>query len=281
MARTGSNGGPHYRPRGGILVGLAGWVALVGVTGAVGWLALGACGLAWRDGQPVLDFCPAPAAAPPPSTALLVEEQRGRELEDRLAQLRLALIAAPDCPAPPAPEIVVAALEEEPPPEPEPHPAPVFDLPQHRPDPPPLPEPREQVAELPPAPQADIPEDAWDRRDTAFLEGCWTLISPQSLQDTQRGINRPMADWRICFDANGNGYQTIGVSDGDRCTGGVRAQFTPGGSLSMTSVGDIPCNGGSVPQIIQDCQRQADGTAQCVGRQPSANRYGIVSTFRR
>ncbi|MCA8931612.1 MAG: hypothetical protein KDA49_04050, partial [Rhodospirillaceae bacterium] len=201
MARTGSNGGTPHRPRGGILVGLAGWLALVGVTGAVGWLALGACGLAWRDGQPVLDFCPAPAADPSPSTALLAEEHRGRELEDRLAQLRLALISAPDCPAPPQPEIVVAEVTEEVVEEvvEELPPDPVFELPQHRPEPP------EQVADLPPQPEADIPEDAWEERDTAFLEGCWNLISPQSLEDTQRGINRPMADWRICFDANGNG----------------------------------------------------------------------------
>ena len=263
-------------------------MALIGLVASVGWLLLGACGLAWRDGRPVLDFCPAPAVAATPSSALLAEEQRGRDLAQRLDRLRLALVDAPDCPppepdtVPPEPPIEVAQVI---PPLPEPEvedPTPAFARPQRRPDPPPLPDPPPaQVAAAPPPPAQDIPEDAWDRRDTAFLEGCWSLISPQSLQDTQRGINRPMSDWQICFDAAGNGFQTIGVNDGDSCRGAVRAQFNPAGALTMMSIGDIPCRGGTVPQIIQECQRLPDGTASCTGRQPSANRFGIQSTFRR
>ena len=259
--------------RSGLIVGLAGWAALAVVTAGVATLALGACGIAWRDGQPVLDFCPAPAAAPPPPAGLLAEEQRTRTLQARLDALRLALIQAPDCVLPEPPPQVA-----ERPPAPDPPP---FTLPERRPEPPPLPDPPPQVAERPPEPPADIPQDQWNRRDTAFLEGCWSLISPQSLQDSERGIRRPMSDWQICFDAAGNGFQDIGVSDGDRCRGPVIAGFTPDGTLAITSMGDIPCGGGTVPQILQDCRRLPDGTAECVGSQPSANRFGIVSTFQR
>lgn len=261
MARMGSNGGPPYRPRGGVLVGLAGWAALVGVTGAVGWLALGACGIAWRDGRPLLDFCPAPAADPPPSSALLAEEQRSRELERRLADLRLALIAAPDCPAPPQPEIAVAALDEPPP---EPDPDPPFALPQHRPEPPP-----------------DISAEDWEEQDLALLEGCWRLISDQTLEDVNTGREQPMLDWRICFDAGGNGNQIVNAASLGRCQGPVHATFHSDGNLAIDSPGRIPCGAGFIHQIFQDCERRDDGTARCVGRQPETSRYGIVSTFRR
>ena len=49
----------------------------------------------------------------------------------------------------------------------------------------------------------------------------------------------------------------------------------------MTSVGDIPCNRGSVPQIIQDCQRLPDGTAACETRHTTPPASPMPVRFRR
>ena len=256
-----------------LAVGTVLWLVLMATIIGIAVQVLGACAIGWREGEPFLTFCPEPE--PPDTTALDALSRvrdRGDELTERLDALRLALITAPDCPEPePEPEPPVEVAEAPPPP-------PEFPVPSNRPEPPPLPDPppEPQVVEAPPL--EDIPEDAWNNRDVSFLEGCWTLISPQTVQDRRR--TRPIGDWRICFDQGGNGQQSLAIADGEFCQGAVRADFA-GNELSLTSIGDLRCRRGTIPQILQDCTRLADGTAECIGRQPTANRWGIRSIFRR
>lgn len=149
------------------------WLALVALLGGLAWLVLAGCGLAWPDGRPVLSYCPPPPEPDPRLAVLVREEARQDGLEDRLHDLRLALIDAPACEPPePPPEPEVA--EEPPPPEPEPEPEEPIEVaevpeppfvpppPAERPTPPPapppppqpepVPEPPPQVAQQPPPP---------------------------------------------------------------------------------------------------------------------------------
>ncbi len=73
------------------------WAALALELGAAGALAMTACGLSWFGGWPILDFCPAPAAADPRHGLIGREQARERDLEQRWNQLRLALADAPSC----------------------------------------------------------------------------------------------------------------------------------------------------------------------------------------
>jgi len=73
------------------------WGALVLLLIVAGWLLLGACGLRWPGGGPILLFCPDEAAAAAEGDVLARERARERALEDRLERLRLALLGGPAC----------------------------------------------------------------------------------------------------------------------------------------------------------------------------------------
>ena len=81
--------------------GALAWLGLLALLTTLGALGLGACGLAWPGGPTILTFCPDPAAARPDDDLLVVERERQSDLLGRLDEIRLALINAPDCPAPP------------------------------------------------------------------------------------------------------------------------------------------------------------------------------------
>ena len=81
------------------------WLGLSALLTVLGALALGACGIAWPGGRPILTFCPDPAAAQPVDDLLLVERERQSDLLARLNEVRLALINTPDCPTPPPIEV--------------------------------------------------------------------------------------------------------------------------------------------------------------------------------
>ncbi len=140
---------------GGMWAGLA--LLLVGA----GVLTLGACGLSWPGGAPILAFCPAPEADEPDPrlAALLAERDRQRALEDALAEARLDLVRAAACPVPEPPaderSVETAALPPEiprPQARPEPPPAAPEPAPPAEPPPEPRPEPQPEPAAAPPPP---------------------------------------------------------------------------------------------------------------------------------
>ncbi len=280
------SGAPRATRAGKSTIGLATvfWLALATLLAALGMKALEACGIGWGEGRPAISFCPAPAAPDPRIPALRDARAHERDLQTRLNRLRLALAEAPACPPP----VAEAPPPEPPPPEPiaeAPPPPPIQPpMPRERPTPPPEPEPPPtplQQPEAPPARQPDIPRQAWENRDVGFLDGCWTLISPQTVQDIGSGFRQGIRDWRICFDRSGAGRQSMTIADGDSCSGGVQARFLPDGRLSLIGTGDMPCRRGRIPRIVQECQRRSDGTAHCIGSQPSARARNIPSIFRR
>ena len=270
-----ANGG-HSAGRRGRWLAIALWSLALFLLLAIGWLALGACGLTWPGGtRPLLSFCPETVVADERSTVLARERERQRDLDRRWQSVRLALLAAPDCPTLDPP--LAAAPPPQPPEEPpgevtalsEPPWRPP--LPGARPPAPPRPDPTAQPAPAagPPAAAQDIPEEAWEARDLSFLDGCWRLISNYSLYRRGFlgfGLEEIQVDaWEACFDQAGFGSQRMRFRDGTECGGPVGARFLPDGQLSLHDLADVPCSDGS--RIIRrtdiDCQRQADGTAIC------------------
>jgi hypothetical protein len=361
---------PHRRPWLAPLV----WGGLAVLLAVAGWLLLGACGLRWPGGGPILLFCPDEAAAVAENDMLVRERARERALEERLERLRLALLEAPACrpedvvrlppeeprreppdqvaelptdridpaepvvpvdevPTPAVPDEIVPdgivpdeiapdeVLPEEPVPEealiPEPEeppagedavpedavvPEPEVPLPEERlpeeeappPEPPmaeAVPDPDEVAPDAPDVPRPEdrpedrpeepIPEEQWDDRDLSLLEGCWTLTSDYSVtrRDTLETIR--VADWEMCFSANGVGRQTLVFEDGTRCESGIGADFE-GEVLRVIDAGHVRCSDGSaITQRVMRCERQPDGSADCVTRHVRPPESPVAVRFRR
>ena len=158
------------RRRGGVVGAWLLWLGLIVMLAAISAIVLGGCGIAWPNGRPILSYCPARAEpAPDPALSVLaVERARGDGLQQRLDRLRLALVAAPECPAPEPPQQVARRPEPvpEPEPPPQPEPEPVLE-PEPAPEPeppiaPPSPERRPTPPE--PEPEPEPPPDEFDRR---------------------------------------------------------------------------------------------------------------------
>ncbi len=237
------------QPRGpGWLVWLA-WALLALLLGVGFWLLLGACGIRMLHGMPILAFCPGPPLAPGLDPALGAEIARQRALEAEIGRLQLALSGAPPCRPPAHAEVVPA------PPPPAPAPAP------------------------PPKPEA-IPEDAWKQRDISFLKGCWNLDSHYQTKDAETGRIREVKDWQVCFDAAGQGRQTLTFDDGSSCTGPMLGKFDDQDQLLLQDTGNLPCEGGFYIYRRQiTCDRVDPAHAQCNSFQPETRSHADV-TFR-
>ncbi len=168
------------------------------------------------------------------------EEGRGLMAErDRLRQDRGRRMA--ECPLP------------EPPPAPEP-PAP----PAAPPAPPPA----------PPAqpPRAALPQERWDRGDVALLEGCWNLDSNYRTRDVDTGRIDTVRSWRMCFDRNGRGTQTMVYDNNRRCTGPVTGRFE-GQTLLIDDTADLPCDDRyRILHRLARCERSNENRAECESR---------------
>lgn len=126
------------------------WFLLALLLIAAGVLVLKGCGIRIGD-TTILNFCPEPPPAAPERPADLdQEQQRSSDLQQRLHELRLRMIAVKDCPPPEPPP--------PPPPEPKPEPAP---QPQPQPQPEPQPEPAPQPTPKPTGEAAcrEVPPD--------------------------------------------------------------------------------------------------------------------------
>jgi len=217
---------------------LASWLVPGLLLACAFWLLLNACGLRLLRGSPLLTFCPLPATTPGIDPALAAEMARQRALEGEIERLELALLRAPACAPPHAPPDAA--------PIPAPVPAPV----------------------APPEPEA-IPEDAWQERDIGFLEGCWELDTDYQVQHVQTGAISRAQSWQVCFDATGEGRQTLIFDDGTQCTGPMLGSFAEEGSLQLQDEGNLRCDNGTyIYERLLTCQRADPATAQCDSFQP-------------
>jgi hypothetical protein len=207
------------------------------------WLLLNACGLRLLRGSPLLHFCAAPLGAPGMDRGLAAEIARQRQLEAEIERLELALLRAPAC-APPPEQTEV-----------EPVPAPL------------------------PEPEA-IPEEAWRERDIGFLEGCWDLDTDYRVEHVQTGEVSVAESWQVCFDAAGEGRQTLIFDDGTECTGPMLGSFGEQGSLQLQDQGNLRCDNNTyIYERLLTCERVDPATAQCDSFQPETGGRDDV-TFR-
>ncbi|MEP3052870.1 hypothetical protein [Ascidiaceihabitans sp.] len=97
-----------------------------------------------------------------------------------------------------------------------------------------------QCVKAPPDPTAPMTDEAWNAQDLEMLYGCWALDTTYRTRDVDTGEIRSYAQWQMCFDAHGNGTQTMQSNDGVTCEGTVRAEFS-GGSLQFIEPGNLAC----------------------------------------
>jgi hypothetical protein len=194
------------------------------------------------------------------------EREKGAQTLRDIENLRADLLrhaeqcAPPPPPPPPAdpPPLVEPFLGESAPPPPPPPKPKEPPKPKVEPKPDPKPEPK-------PAPQKDapltIPDDARQKNDLSFLDGCWRCETGLVNSRTRRPV---IVEY--CFDKNGNGRRTVDERGGGNCSGPARAGFDGGGKLRIDA-GNAPCPGGSgyVPQTVE-CTGTANAT-HCKGQE--------------
>lgn len=133
----------------------------------------------------------------------------------------------------------------------------------------------------PPAqpPRADLPQDRWERRDLSLLEGCWTLTSSMTVTNESRNESSPVTTWRMCFDGQGSGRQTIALENGKQCAGPLAAAFAENDALRVTEPEN--CRGSfNLNQSVRLCRRVSDSEAICEGRAVAGARAGVLFTGR-
>lgn len=123
---------------------------------------------------------------------------------------------------------------------------------------------------LPAAPQGEaraqpaaLPEDRWQQRDIAMMEGCWKRETEMRTQEQGTGRVLGVRRWETCFDRNGVGRQTVEWDDGLACTGPVRARFLPDGRLGIEDTARCTTQGRALFEARYQCRRVDDGLAMC------------------
>lgn len=159
---------------------------------------------------------------------------------------------------------------------PEPAPTPPPPAPEQAPAPPP-----EAPAEEEPPPNDDlqIPEDAAEKNDFSFMEGCWISDAGLFNRQTKQPINHI-----YCFDENGKASVKIEEKNSkgkhiDTCRTTAKASFE-GRRLVIKQTRPAKCGkGGTYSPATIVCEHSEGGAAQCVIKQTS----GITArgSFRR
>ena len=227
------------------------WVATLGTLAALGLAAgllLPMAGAAWAPALPQCRLDPA-------SLAQLQEADRQAAaragLEAELARLQTEIARRRlTCPLPQA-----AAPPPPPPPAPEPEPEP-------EPQPPPQPPPPSPPPPSPPPPRAELPQDRWEQGDLGLLEGCWSNVMEMRTRDYETGRVGRVRSWRLCFDRQGRGRQSLVWTDGARCDGPIRARFE-GSRMRIEEPENCSAPGRSLYRARWECERLDDSEASC------------------
>ncbi len=130
----------------------------------------------------------------------------------------------------------------------------------------------------------DLPEDRWNKRDLAILDGCWQLgePTPATLDNRDGSVKGRYTAGRLCFDGSGRGtYEITGEFPGHptlHCKGPVTAVFQPDGKIRVHKP-ESTCGDGRTRWRITTytCRRVSDNTAMCAspgGREDEFRREG-------
>ncbi|CAI3922200.1 unnamed protein product [Commensalibacter communis] len=87
---------------------------------------------------------------------------------------------------------------------------------------------KQDIPQPKPEKKADLPKDAWDKKDKSMLNGCWHLTTHLELYEQRlfRMSHQPVTNWTLCFNSSGGaGRQVLTRKDGGTCTGPLNVQF--------------------------------------------------------
>ena len=131
-------------------------------------------------------------------------------------------------------------------------------------------------------PRADLPQERWDRRDMTMLEGCWTLTTGIRVGPNAASMV-PVRTWRMCFDGQGAGQQTMVLESGASCEGPLAASFDGGDQLHVTQPRSCTGPGLSLNRSDMQCRRISDSEATCNGTNQGSDSSGTTynGRFRR
>lgn len=115
-----------------------------------------------------------------------------------------------------------------------------------------------------------IDEDAWLRQELTALEGCWELDGQDfNVRNVQTNSITSYNVWEICFDANGDGRQTLSAENGKTCEGVNSATFEEDGKLRISDLTAVECSDDTVIFRRESlCTLTAEGRAECRTTQP-------------
>ena len=218
-------------------------VALALIVGVSAYLLVEACGVRLPFSDRVVSFCPRD------NVNQTAEEIRTQVADNKALEAEIAALEQ---------DLASQVCEAVPPPEPEPAP------------PPP------RVTETP----SGLAPDAFDEDDISVMEGCWELSSQYDVRHLRTGEIISFRDWRICFDANGNGRETMRATNGLTCEGVLSGEIGDG-TLAMREPGNLTCaNGFEIFRRDITCALNAEGVASCDTYQPEIDGRGRA-TLRR
>ncbi|MEM9393100.1 MAG: hypothetical protein AAGA38_04540 [Pseudomonadota bacterium] len=127
---------------------------------------------------------------------------------------------------------------------------------------------RIQCVAAPADPYAPFDLNAWQARELTALYGCWALESSYATRDVDTDEVITYGTWQMCFDGVGKGRQIMRGSDGSECSGPVRAEYSPQGSLQIVESDNLACSdGGYIHRRDIACGLSGTGL-QCETRQP-------------
>ncbi len=221
---------------------------LIGATAVSAYLLLHSCGLKVPFTQKVISFCETDAELRL-RDELAAVNQANDELAGQVGAVErdlAGLICKADPPPPPPP--------------------------------PPPPKPKD-----PPKPKtaSGLAPNAFDGKNISVMEGCWQLSSDYAVRDIRSGRITRFKYWRICFDKNGNGTETMRSTNGVRCNGRLKGRMPGNGTLKMREPGNLRCgDGSSIFRRDVTCKLDKRGNAYCDTFQPETNGRG-AATLRR
>lgn len=209
----------------------------------------------------------------------LKEIDKNKQLTDKKSQLLKLLDGLrKQCKVPPISPLLPQEIPELDPVT-DPEPMPELPVPQDKTD---LP----KAADIPqkqdppkPKERVDLPKDAWNKKDTSMLDGCWNLTTHLELYQRRffGSSHQPVTNWSLCFNPDSTGRQVLTRKDGGTCSGPLRATFQ-GNQLVLQQPTDCQGAFNLIPGK-NVCTRLNDHEAQCT--YIDAEGHQSTGTFRR
>lgn len=128
----------------------------------------------------------------------------------------------------------------------------------------------------------EIPSEQWEKGDLAMLDGCWALDQVYRLRNRSSGALSEFRDWNVCFDAAGDGTQTMRSTNGVTCDGKMSGEFDANGNLLMRDPGNLSCSDSTfIYRREVTCALTADKTVLCSDVQPEIGTHSEDYRMRR